>query len=83
MSETHLAQGLSLQYLTKHLRLTIVLLIIKLELQRETTEFSYRSILSVLTYSFFPVGVRESNQAIQINVNAVFQIKTRIAIFNR
>ena len=83
MSETHLAQGLSLQYLTKHLRLTIVLLIIKLELQRETTEFSYRSILSVLTYFFFPVGVRESNQAIQINVNAVFQIKTRIAIFNR
>ena len=37
VSETHLAQGLSLQYLTKHLRLTIVLLIIKLELQRETT----------------------------------------------
>ena len=30
-------QGLSLQYLTKHLRLTIVLLIIQIELQIETT----------------------------------------------
>ena len=37
LSKTHLIQGLSLQYLIKHSRLTIVFLITKLELQIETT----------------------------------------------
>ena len=35
--DNHLIQGLSLQYLTKYLRLTIVLIIIKLELQIKAT----------------------------------------------
>ena len=43
MSKTHLMKGLSLQYLNKHLRLTIVLVIIKLELQIEIT---YRNFLT-------------------------------------
>ena len=37
MSKTHLIKGISLQYLNTHLRLTIVLVIIKLELQIEIT----------------------------------------------
>ena len=35
--KTHLIQGLSPQYFTKYLRLTIVLIIIKLELQIKVT----------------------------------------------
>ena len=37
MSKTHLIKGISLQYPNTHLRLTIVLVIIKLELQIEIT----------------------------------------------
>ena len=53
-------QGLSLQYLRKYLRLTIVLPIIKLELQIETT---YRNFLTEQKASniISPDCVRESN----------------------
>ena len=41
VSKTNLIQGPSLQYLTKHLRLTVVVLIIKLELQIEATQRNF------------------------------------------
>ena len=44
-------------------------------------EFSYRSILSVLKYSFFPVGVRESNNFGKRGAKSIKQFKSMLMQF--